>query len=244
MDLLATIAVLFMALVHLMAGRLRNLHVMPRSRWLSFAGGTSVAYVFLLLLPELAGSQQEVGHELGRLITFLENHVYYFALVGLSLFYGLEKMAVTAERKPLSLPGLSDVDGTFWLHTLFFAIYNALIGYLTLHERSVSITELFLFTLAISLHFVVNDFGLREHHPEAYDRIGRWILAGAVVLGLFIGLVLPVSELSVRILLAFLAGGVVLNVLKEELPRERESHFLSFALGAFVYAALLLLIPH
>jgi hypothetical protein len=33
---------------------------------------------------------------------------------------------------------------------------------------------------------------------------------------------------------------VVLNVLKEELPKERESRFWWFALGVFLYTALLL----
>lgn len=41
-------------------------------------------------------------------------------------------------------------------------------------------------------------------------------------------------------LFAFLAGGVILNVLKEELPEERESRFSAFAGGALLYAALLL----
>ena len=40
--------------------------------------------------------------------------------------------------------------------------------------------------------------------------------------------------------LVFLAGHVVLNVLKEELPEDRESKFSAFALGSGAYAALLL----
>jgi hypothetical protein len=39
---------------------------------------------------------------------------------------------------------------------------------------------------------------------------------------------------------AFLAGGVVLNVLKEELPDGRESRFLPFLAGPGACAALLL----
>ena len=41
-------------------------------------------------------------------------------------------------------------------------------------------------------------------------------------------------------LFAFQAGGVVMNVLKEELPEERESRFWAFALGAALYSAVLL----
>jgi hypothetical protein len=39
---------------------------------------------------------------------------------------------------------------------------------------------------------------------------------------------------------AFLAGGIILNVLKEELPEERESRFSAFTAGTAAYAALLL----
>jgi hypothetical protein len=46
----------------------------------------------------------------------------------------------------------------------------------------------------------------------------------------------------VSLLLAFVAGGIVLNVLKEELPRERESRFWAFAFGAAFYSVLLLAI--
>jgi zinc transporter ZupT len=48
-----------------------------------------------------------------------------------------------------------------------------------------------------------------------------------------------VSEAVLALPLAFVAGGVILNVLKEELPAERESRFWAFSLGVAIYAALL-----
>ncbi|WP_226480697.1 universal stress protein [Natrinema amylolyticum] len=47
---------LALALVHLFAGRLGFSGPIPRSRWLSFAGGVSVAYVFVHLLPEVGAA--------------------------------------------------------------------------------------------------------------------------------------------------------------------------------------------
>ncbi len=55
-----------------------------------------------------------------------------------------------------------------------------------------------------------------------------------------LGLFTEISDVVLAVLIAFLAGGVVLNVLKEELPEERESRFWAFALGAALYATLLL----
>ena len=63
------------------------------------------------------------------------------------------------------------------------AVYNALIGYLFLHRLAAGLKDLLLFFVAMALHFVVNDHGLREHHKDAYLRKGRWVLAAAVVLG-------------------------------------------------------------
>jgi hypothetical protein len=47
--------------VHAIGGRLRFLDVIPRSTWLSLAGGISVAYVFVHLLPELAAGPRALG---------------------------------------------------------------------------------------------------------------------------------------------------------------------------------------
>jgi hypothetical protein len=95
------------------------------------------------------------------------------------------------------------------------------------------------FFFAMALHFVVNDHGLREDHKESYDRVGRWILAAAIIVGWVIGQGTEIHEAAIAVLFAFLAGGVILNVLKEELPDERQSKFWAFALGAAIYAALL-----
>lgn len=76
-------------LVHLFVGRLRFLDVVPRSRWLSFAGGVAVAYVFLHILPELGGHRRTFAAQLELGERAAESWVYLVALAGLALFYGL-----------------------------------------------------------------------------------------------------------------------------------------------------------
>jgi hypothetical protein len=72
---------------------LRFLSASPRSRWLSAAGGVSVAYVFVHLLPDLAEEQETLREATGERFAFLEYHVYLVALVGPAAFYGLERAA-------------------------------------------------------------------------------------------------------------------------------------------------------
>lgn len=45
----SALAALALGSLHLVAGRLRFLDVIPRSRWLSFGSGVSVAYVCFAL---------------------------------------------------------------------------------------------------------------------------------------------------------------------------------------------------
>lgn len=232
-----------LAVIHVFSGRLRFLRSTPRSRWLSIGSGVSVAYVFVHILPDLSEAQQTVQQGFNTELAFLEHHVYLVALVGLSVFYGLERVAKNSRNRNQEA-GNGDVTtaGVFWLHITSFAIYNALIGYLLLHREVAGVISLLFFAIAMALHFVVNDNGLREHHKKTYDHTGRWILAAAVIAGWAIGSRTEVSQAAIALLFSFLAGGVVLNVLKEELPEERESRFWAFVCGAAGYTALLLLL--
>ncbi len=236
------VAVVILTLVHIFAGKLRFLEGTPRSVWLSGAGGVSVAYVFVHLLPDLAEGQQTITEALGAGLRLLENHIYLIALIGLVVFYGLERAAVTSRRRQRSTRGEDTISpGVFWIHASSFAAYNALIGYL-IHQRGEEGQDrvLALFSIAMGLHFLVTDYGLREHYKVAYDRIARWVFSVAILLGWAIGLTGEIREAAVAVLVAFLGGGVILNVLKEELPEERESRLWAFVLGAGAYAAVLL----
>lgn len=242
MDFLTALLAVGLAIVHIFAGRLRFLDTIPRSRWLSMAGGVSVAYVFVHLLPELSERQRAFEHSNNGILTYFENHVYLVALAGLAVFYGLER-AANVSRRSNRKAGKKDTTSLdiFWLHIVSFSMYNALIGYLLVHRQEPGATNVLLFAFAMALHFVVNDHGLWANHKRDYDRRGRWILAIAIVFGFLIGQAIEIQEMALGGLFAFVAGGVILNVLKEELPEERESRFWAFALGALGYALVLLI---
>ncbi|GAA0251536.1 hypothetical protein ACFFQF_02565 [Haladaptatus pallidirubidus] len=235
MTFLPGLLAFLLALVHLVAGNVQSFRAIPRSSWLSAAGGASVAYVFVHLLPELKGGT--VLASVPILVGFFERHVYIVALVGFSLFYGLEVLA-----REFGHDGRRTADEIFWLHIGSFTAYNALIGYLLVHREQPGQVNLLLYAVAMGLHFVVNDYGLREFHEASYDRLGRWFLAGAVVVGWAVGNATEVDEAVVNTLFAFLAGGIILNIIKEELPEERESRFWAFAVGAGSYTLLLLFV--
>ncbi|MEL7226072.1 MAG: hypothetical protein AAGL17_14810 [Cyanobacteria bacterium J06576_12] len=51
-----------------------------------------------------------------------------------------------------------------------FALYNALIDYLLTHREKVGLRSLVGYEIAVSLHFLINDYSLYEDHKRAYSR--------------------------------------------------------------------------
>ncbi|MGH1570480.1 hypothetical protein ACRAWG_07115 [Methylobacterium sp. P31] len=95
--LLTLLATAVLALVHVLTPSMRFLDGTPRSAWLSVAGGVSVAYVFVHLLPELAAGQEVIGR--ATAVSLAERHVYLIALAGLLVFYGLDRLAKTSRSR-------------------------------------------------------------------------------------------------------------------------------------------------
>ena len=118
-----------------------------------------------------------------------------------------------------------------------FMLYNAVIGHLVTDKAGD--LELFWYALAMMLHFLVVDRGLRENHGERFHTLGRWLLAAAIPLGFSSSYITPLMHDLTPLLTAFLGGGVILNTLKDEVPDDRESHFGFFCAGAFAYAVVL-----
>ncbi|WP_198664806.1 hypothetical protein [Lewinella sp. IMCC34191] len=227
--------------VHLFVGYLR-LSRIPRSRWLSLAGGTSVTYIFLHVLPEFA-EYQEVLAETERIewFSYLEHHVYSFALLGLVTFYALERAAKRArdtKRDPDNDHTHHDVR-IFWIHMASFMLYNGIIGYLLVWREDQTDLGLLYFVVAMAFHFMVTDYGLYDHYREIYKTRGRWLVVGALIGGWVLGLLGRIPEVFIGMIFSFLAGGVIMNVLKEELPEERRSNLWAFIGGVGAYATLL-----
>ena len=242
MPVLPFVAACALAAIHVLGGRFRGLDRIPRNRWLSFGSGVSVAYVFVHMLPELEAGQAAFATA-ALFVEFLDQHVYLIALAGFAVFYGLERLAHRSEeRGTIGGAKTTTSESVFWVHIGLFGLYNSLIGYLLVHEPNSEPVGILLFAFAMALHFLVNDYGLRHHHHDAYQKIGRWVLAGGVLVGWALGVTVTLTEIALAVPIAFIGGGILLNVIKEELPEERDSRFWAFALGAGGYATLLLVV--
>ena len=244
MVLFSFVAALGLAAIHLFSQTLRLLQGISRDQLVSIVGGMAVAFVILRLLPAVAQHQQTLAEAASDTpFGFINNHVYAVVLLSIIIFYGLELAAKRSRAKQREAgKGDRTEHWVFWLHMATFGLMNLLVGYLLFHhvEQDTAFRVLLLFFLAMVFKFIVNDHGLHSHHKELYDNIGRWLLAVAVVGGWTVNYFFSVPQAGPALLQAFIAGGVLLNVLKEELPKEKEGRFLPFTGGAVAYSVLLL----
>ena len=227
--------------IHIFVGRLRFLNVTPRSRWLSFAGGVAVGYVFLHILPELGAHGQTFREATGLATMFAEAWVYTLSLAGLVLFYGIERAIVVSRDGEMQRGGPERPQpGIFWVHIAANSMLAMIVAYLLNHREDAEPLGLALYFVALLLHFVTADHAARSDFPELYDKAGRWAIVAATLAGWALGVAVQLPKLAIGCLFAFIGGGIVLVVLKEELPEERLSRFGPFLLGASIYAALVL----
>ena len=235
----SVIALSAIASVHLFAGSLLAERAWKR-QFISLAGGVSVAYVFAHLLPELGLGQVHFSHDLHSILPFLENHVYLMSLFGLLLFYGVDYFQPKQTAGEKLSPEL-----TFWVHLAAIACLNLSVGYAIGDNNNPDAHPLAWFAIAMSLHYFIVDHALREVNEHAYQRVGKWILVVSLFSGAALGVVFEVSRAAVSLLIAFVAGVTIMNVMRSELPERnaRSKHnFIWFVLGCVGYAGLLVLI--
>lgn len=232
----------FFAAVFLLGGRLKlpSAIASQRHNVMSFSGGIAVAYVFVRLLPELAAvSEVVVERTAHRGLPFAESILYLAVLLGFVLYYGLEKLVTRlGERQEEGMSG-----SAYTLRIIGISVYVWLVSYLGVHGIEEGNGPIALYTVALGCHFLATDHGLRREFGQKYKRQGSFIIAAAALAGWAVGAVLEMPMPIVIPLLGVVSGGIIVNTMLEEVPREQEGRFWPFVTGCFLYAAILLAVP-
>ena len=212
----------------------------PRSFWFSLFGGATIAYMFLFLLPELNQYFEAVKSNVGdSWPSILDNYTYLLALIGLIIYFGMDLYARSRKDVDEEDPD-STSEPVLLVHMSTFVFYNVTIGYLLIRGEFISGMDLTVYFIALSAHFIVTDFTLKELHSGVHDKYGRWILSAAVLIGWLIGALYELPTWIVSIAISLLAGGITFNVFKEELKESTFKNYFAFVGGAFVIAALVM----
>lgn len=239
MPLTSLFVALGFSFIHL-SSRHFKLRLFSVNQFTSFVGGISLAYVFFHLLPTVQAYEHEVMETFHLSSQNASHLIFGSMLLGIVVFYFLE-LGLKSSRIKL-IKKNAHTSGIFWAHIGSYFLYNFIVGLLLSHHLFESSITALLYLVAIGIHFLTNDWVLRHHFESLYDRYGLNLLVISVLLGWGIGLILTIPHTYIGLLEAFVAGGLVLNALKDELPACRGNGLTSFMTGLILYSGLLILL--
>jgi hypothetical protein len=164
---------------------------------------------------------------------FFQYRLYLYALLGMLLFYFIDRARVT---KPQHAHWLN------WLHAIGFCVYGGMLGYLLPNVPRQGYFPYGLVALAFGLHLMGIDHQLRHRHREFFDRYMRWPLGISVIVGWALGVFTDVDKSELAVWSSVLAGGILINVMNQELPEHREGKMSAFLSGIGLIIVLAIIV--
>lgn len=206
----------------------------------SFSSGLAVAYVLTMLIPEYQIFNEKV--------TYGWINAYKLSLFGLIAYKGIQHYCLLVANKSSQTMGEWGFVKSrqeekllgFRVSTSVFAVYASLI-LLTLPYQLTYLNgpaDKLLYLLTFIMHLGFNIFGLFEENEKHFKRLVPpvviTVLSASLVFTLF-------NVLSTALLLgclSVLAGIILYNVFKNELPSAENSSFVWFAIGVFIFVSV------
>src|SRR5262249_12161703 len=147
------------------------------------------------------------------------------ALASFVMFFGLDRFVLASERENRG------ESAAYFLRLAGFAAYSGMGGYLLVERAERGMRELAVYTLVMTVHFLIIGHSLSETRGLHRQMPIRFLLSGSVLAGCLVSSTFHFSQTTFARLFALLAGGVVITSLTYELPGEEGGRFLPFCLG-------------
>jgi len=192
-----------------------------KMKFISFAAGASVTYIFLILLPEIYTGAMTINRLLFLTILF-----------GFGVFHIIEKYI----RQNFTGPELRKEHRLVHSSTSF--IYFFVVGFILVKVAESNVLSGVLLFIPILLHIIIDSLPRRA----TKKRHLRALHASSAFLGALTATFIDVGEAGNVALLGVVGGGLLYMVIRESLPREREGRPLYFLIGLLLFTVVILLL--
>ncbi len=226
----ALIGSMVLAGVHTITPLMTRLPEQYRVLLNSFSAGVGLAYIFLYLLFELA---KYGATEIHALLPLGPEPLETLFIVLLSAFSAVYLLQVRLEQNP-------DPRDDYLGFAILFLVYNFLAGAGVVEEAYGGVLNLGLYVTALSLHLLFNDLFLSHLCPGRYYWRWRIALAAMPVIGCAFAVGFALSKGMLYGILAVVAGGTIINIVRHELPSPPRFRPTAFVVGVAIYAALII----
>lgn len=230
------------ALVHLQMPRFRFMQKQGNP-WLPASVGVAMAYVLVELLPHLARVGEKLANTEGNsLHDFLGHNIYLVTLLGFAVYLGIILLVETyRQNQNTSNITYASAPTALKVEIATLVAYNFLIGYLLAEQPTHYVAPSIIFALAMAIHFVGVDWLLRNHFTNIYDQTVRFSFAAGIFAGWITGFFLEISNATLALWYALIAGGIIVIATVYEIPKIRSPReYGFFCVGAGTFSALVL----
>ncbi len=180
---------------------------------LSYSGGTLIALIFLILLPEVIGiSDSKI--------------IFLLILLGFVVFHLTEKYLYQhVKNKRQQLRKLKE------LHQAGFFIDHFILGFVLVTILEITDYLGFLILIPIFLHTISSSISLDHIHEKAQTSVPKTVLSASTLFGAVTALILEIDEKTQAAVLAMTLGILIYIVNRDILPEEEKGRPLWFIAG-------------
>lgn len=220
------IVVLLMAATYILYPRFEKAASAYRHQWIPFTGGVAIGYVFLYLLPKLSDYTNSITVDgVQGVWEILDYRVYLYGLAGFTFYYFVDQYRTHEDRDHL-LPEILQGGGFF--------IYSMLSGYVIANWSRPGLIPVLLAGSILTLHMLAVNYQVRKWNSRVFDNYFRWLFALALIIGWCVGTFLTIPKELEIIITGILAGGIITNIMNEELPDQEPHKIRPFIAGVLL----------
>lgn len=213
MEIVVLLYALFLSFFHLMCDRLSTCISGSHEMLLSYGGGSLLAIIFLVFLPEAVHFTPTLT-------------VYPLILLGFVLFLLSEKYLYQHVKDPDVLD-----EELYYLHVAGFFIDHFIKGFILVTIILLEPMLGFLAAIPFFIHTLSSSIALRQLDEYSGRYIDRVLLSSSTVIGTLVGLLFKTNPFIERNVVAFISGMMLFLVSRDILPKKKEGRPLFFILG-------------
>lgn len=214
--ILVLVIAIFLSTIHYLSDIFSKIMEKHHYDVLSFSGGTLIAYIFLVLFPEVLHISDSA-------------EIFLLILLGFIVFHITEKFLYQhVKNKREMLKELKE------LHTLGFFLDHLILGFVLVTTLKFSEPIGYLLILPIFMHTISSSITMEHIHEKAKTKINKIILSASPLIGAIIALILEIGQYIQGLILAFIIGMLLYIVGKDVLPKEEKGQPLMFIIGVTI----------
>ena len=216
-------AILLMAAAYILYPGFEKAASAYQHLWIPFTGGVAIGYVFLYLLPKLSDYTDSIRVDgVQGIREILDYRVYLYGLLGFVFYYFVDQYKAQKNRKQIG-PKILLGSGFF--------IYSLLTGYILANWSRPGLIPVFLAGSILTLHLLGVNHQVRKWHRRVFDDYFRWLFAIALIIGWGAGIFLDIPREMEIVVTGMLAGGIITNIMNEEIPNRDPYKIVPFIAG-------------